>query len=262
MQNTGQIGALLRSWRQRRGLSQLQLALDSGLSQRHLSFVESGKSAPSRHAVLTIAETLDAPLADRNLMLLAAGFAPVYPEPTLQDVQMQAVVRALKRMLAQHDPFPAVVMDRYWNVVMANASAPRFFNLFIDLDARPQPRNMLHLMFDPAGMRPFIHDWPAASASLIQRVRREAVGRYADDKTNALIEALHAYPEVDAVAAESTGDSPVVPLSFVKDGVTLNYFSIVSTVGTPMAVAAQELRIESMFPLDDATEAHHLKLMQ
>lgn len=263
-----QIGDLLKTWRTRRRKSQLDLSLDTGLSQRHLSFLESGRSSPSRQAILTIAESLNVPLIDRNHLLLAGGFAPVYSDESLQGGQMEVLVRALTRMLAQHDPFPAVVMDRYWNVVMVNESAPRFFNMFVNLDARPKPRNILHLMFDPAGMRPFIANWPITSATLIERIHREAVGHFLDEKTSELIDSLKAYPDIDDREIKGKSDitlsdqgSPVVPLSFVKDGVTLNYFSIISTVGTPMAIAAQELRIESMFPLDEITEAHHLKLM-
>lgn len=260
----GAVGTLLRRWRARRGLSQLALALETGLSQRHLSFVESGRSAPSRQAILTIAQALDVPLGERNRLLLAAGFAPAYAEEPLQDAQMDGVLRAVKRMLAQHEPFPALVMDRCWNVLMTNAAAPRFFGTYIDLEAWPRPRNMLHLMFDPRALRPFIANWAVASASLVERARREAVGGVPDAQTEALVAALRAYSTADVAAPDADADpappSPVVPLSFVKDGVTLHYFSIVSSIGAPTAVAAQELRVESLFPLDAATEAHHLAL--
>jgi hypothetical protein len=169
-------------------------------------------------------------------------------------------------MLRQHEPFPALVMDRYWNVLLTNQAAPRFFGCFTDLAARKSPRNMLHLMFDPTGMRPFVADWPRVAKSLIERVYREAVGRVVDDKIRELLAALLAYPEVEPGWASPTATSaqaiaPIIPLSFVKDGRRLDYFSMVTTVGTPQTVAAQEMRLESMFPVDEATEAQHIALI-
>ncbi|OTP66956.1 Transcriptional regulator, Cro/CI family [Caballeronia sordidicola] len=239
------------------------------MSQRHVSFIESGRSAPSRQTLLNLAQALDIPLRERNALLLAAGFAPMYSEGAWNAEEMQSVTGALARMLKQHEPFPAVVMDRYWNVLLPNESAPRFFNRFIDLSARKTPRNMLHLMFDPDGMRPFIANWEEVARSLIQRVHRESVGRVIDEKTRELIDALLAYPDVKTVwksaetldAGPATRSTPVIPISFAKDGATLNYFSMVTTVGTPQTVAAEELRIESLFPADDATEALHLRML-
>jgi transcriptional regulator with XRE-family HTH domain len=262
----GELGHLLRHWRKLRGKSQIELSLDSGVSQRHLSFIESGRSKPGRQTLVHVAQILNVPLRDRNRLLLAAGFAPIYSDDAWNTREMDSVTRALTRVLHQHEPYPAVVMDRYWNVFMTNESAPRFFNSFIDLAARPKPRNILHLMFDPAGMRPFIANWPSASRGLIERIHREAVGSFSDEKTRELISALLAYPSADSdvtmgdsVGPEST--LPVIPLSFKKDGRVLNYFSMVSTVGTPQTIAAQELRVECMFPMDDMTEAYHHELM-
>ncbi|WP_438390219.1 helix-turn-helix domain-containing protein [Caballeronia sp. DA-9] len=263
-----ELGTLLRQWRSTRGRSQFDLSLDAGVSQRHVSFIESGRSAPSRQTVINLAQALDIPLRERNTLLLAAGFAPIYSEGAWDADEMQSVTRALARMLKQHEPFPAVVMDRYWNVLLPNDAAPRFFNGFIDLNARKSPRNMLHLMFDPNGMRPFIANWDAVAKSLIQRVHRESVGRVVDEKTRELLADLLAYPGAKSGwespdmlnAGPATRTMPVIPISFMKDGTTLNYFSMVTTVGTPQTVAAEELRIESMFPADDATEALHLRM--
>jgi transcriptional regulator with XRE-family HTH domain len=173
-----ELGALLRHWRDIRGRSQLDLSLDTGVSQRHISFIESGRSVPGRQTLLDIAQALDIPLRDRNTLLLAAGYAPIYSEGAWNAPEMQSVTKALGRILRQHEPFPAVVMDRYWNVLMANEAAPRFFNCFIDMAARQGPRNLLHLMFDPKGMRPFVANWEAVAKGLFQRVYRESVGRY------------------------------------------------------------------------------------
>jgi transcriptional regulator with XRE-family HTH domain len=261
------LGLLLRHWRDLRGVSQLDLSFNAGVSQRHISFIESGRSVPSRQMLLDIAQTLDVPLRDRNALLLAAGYAPIYADTAWNALEMQSVTKALERMLRQHEPFPALVMDRYWNVLMTNDAAPRFFNCFIDLAARKGPRNMLHLVFDPNGLRPFIADWQSVSESLIQRVYRESVGRVIDEPTRDLLAALRAYPEVStersgiATPDADSAAMPVIPIGFVKDGHVLNYFSMVASVGTPLNVAAQELRIECMFPADDETEARHLEML-
>ncbi len=254
------LGDLLRQWRARRGRSQLDLAVDIGVSQRHLSFIESGRSDPSRALVLGLAQALDVPLRDRNALLLAAGYAPMYPDPAWNADEMRAVDRALERMLRQHEPFPALVMDRHWNVLATNAAAPRFFGGFVDLAAHAQPRNLLHLIFDPHGMRPFIANWPQVARGLFERIAREAVGGVIDAKMRALLAELKGYPGVDAgwEGADAAASGPVIPIAFVKDGQCRSYFSMVSTVGTPRTIAAQELRVECMFAADDATQAWHL----
>ena len=263
------VGDLLREWRRTRGKNQLDLSLDTGVSQRHLSFIENKRSVPSRQTLLDIAQALDVPLRDRNALFLAAGYAPIYSEGAWDAGEMQSITRAVERILHQHEPFPALVMDRYWNVLMTNKSAPRFFNCFFDMTARTGPRNMLHLVFDPKGMRPFVAQWESVAKSLIQRVYREAVGRVIDAKTEDLLAALLAYPKVKAdwkslkptSAMPLTRDLPMIPITFVKGKKHLNYFSIITTVGTPQTVAAQEIRIETMFPADDETERLHIKMI-
>jgi transcriptional regulator with XRE-family HTH domain len=266
---TDDIGELLRYWREMRGKNQLDLSLDTGVSQRHLSFIENKRSVPSRQTLMDIAQALDIPFRDRNALLLAAGYAPLYSEGAWNSHEMKSITKALERMLTQHNPFPAVVMDRYWNVLMTNESAPRFFNCFIDMAARKGPRNILHLTFDPEGMRPFVANWENVAKTLIQRVHREAVGRLIDERTKELLAGLMAYPDVKAdwkapkvsSVVPITPDLPMIPISFAKGGQLLNYFSMVTTVGTPQTVAAQELRIETMFPADEATERAHVKMI-
>ena len=259
------LGILLRYWRERRGKSQFDLALDTGVSQRHISFIESGRSIPSREKLMDIAAGLGVPLRERNALLVAAGYAPMYSDYALDAPEMESIMKALKRVLRQHEPFPAVVLDRYWNVVMANDAAPFFFGQFIDMATRPRPRNLLHLMFDPNGMRPFIADWAAVSESLLARIRQESTGSVVDEKTTKLINALLSYPCGEQVRAQTVPAVapllPMIPIRFVKNGQTLSYFSMVTTVGTPQTVAAQELRIECIYPADDATERRHIKLM-
>jgi transcriptional regulator with XRE-family HTH domain len=261
-----ELGTLMRYWRGMRGKSQLDISLDTGISQRHISFIESGRSTPSRQTLGDIAQALEVPFRERNALLQAAGYAAIYAESPLDALEMKSLRVALERMLRQHEPFPAIVMDRHWNVLMTNEHAPRFFNCFIDMAARKSPRNMLHLIFDPEGMRPFVLDWERTARSLIQRVYRESVGRVVDEKTSELLRELHAYPDVRADwkmpdTLPSASSDPVIPLSFAKDGVAMNYFSMVTTVGTPQTISAQELRIECMFPADEETELRHMSLL-
>ncbi|MGU7811468.1 helix-turn-helix domain-containing protein [Burkholderia sp. AW49-1] len=261
-----ELGRLLRYWRDLRCVSQLDLSLDAGISQRQISFIESGRSVPGRDTLLALAQTLDVPLRERNALLLAAGYAPVYSDAPWDAEEMHDVIRALERVVRQHDPFPAIVMDRYWNVLMTNDAAPRFFNCFIDMAAREGPRNLLRLMFDPSGMQPFVADWDSVSRSLLQRVYRESAGRVIDGGMQQLLDELLASPHTPRdwktppipAAAPST---PVVPVGFVHEGVVLRYFSLITTVGTPQSAAAQELRMECMFPADDATESRHRQLL-
>ena len=242
-------GGLLRYWRGQRGKSQLDLSLDSGVSQRHISFVESGRSVPSRDLLLTLSQSLEIPLRERNALLLAGGYAPVYRESTLDMPEMAQVMRAVDRVLMQHEPHPALVMDRYWNVLKTNEAAPRFFGGFMDLSLRPRPRNLLHLMFDPEGMRPFIERWEEVAAGLLERVYREAVGRVVDEKTIALVNELKRYAGADKLKASTRNQGPVLPITFRKGEERFSYFSLITTVGTPQCVTAQELRIECMFPV-------------
>ncbi|CAD6513289.1 helix-turn-helix transcriptional regulator [Paraburkholderia sabiae] len=262
----GELGNLLRYWRDVRGVSQLDLSLEAGISQRQISFIESGRSVPGRDTLLILAQTLDVPLRERNALLLAAGYAPMYSEAPWNAQEMHSVVRALERVVRQHEPFPAIVMDRHWNVLMTNDAAPRFFGHFVDMAAREGPRNMLHLMFDPQGMRPFVADWDNVARSLLQRVHRESVGHVVDGTTQHLLDELLAYPDVPRdwkthQITSSAPSMPVIPLNFVSEGAVLRYFSMVTTVGAPQNVAAQELRLESMFPADDETEARHMQLL-
>lgn len=261
-----ELGRLLRYWRDVRGVSQLDLSLDAGISQRQISFIESGRSVPGRDTLLTLAQTLDVPLRERNALLLAAGYAPVYSEAPWDAQEMHGVIRALERVVRQHEPFPAIVMDRHWNVLMTNDAAPRFFGCFIDMAAREGPRNLLRLMFDPLGMQPFVADWGTVSRSLLQRVHRESVGRVIDDETRQLLDDLLACPATPRdwktpPAPAAAPSLPVVPIGFIHEGVVLRYFSLITTVGTPQSAAAQELRMECMFPADDATDARHRQLL-
>jgi transcriptional regulator with XRE-family HTH domain len=253
------VGELLRHWRAARRLSQMGLALEASTTARHLSFIESGRSQPSPEMVLRLARALDVPIRERNQLLLAAGYAPLYREAGLEGAQAAQVRLALERMLAVHEPFPAVVMDRHWNLVSANTAAAAFFGWLLDERDIEGPTNVIRLMVDPEGLRPFVANWQATAEALIQRVHREAVGGIPDRETVALLAEALAHPGVPSEWRSPdfrTAPSPIVPVEFAKDGVALSYFSTVTTLGTPQDAMLQEIRLESFFPADEITAAH------
>jgi transcriptional regulator with XRE-family HTH domain len=252
------VGRLLQHWRRVRRMSQLDLAVEARVTPRHVSFVESGRAQPSREMVLVLARALDVPLRERNQLLLAAGYAPLYRETGVDEPAMSQVRAALDRVLRHHEPFPAVVMDRHWDILMANAAATLMFAWLLGGERSERPANVLRLMFDPGGLRPFVANWEQVGEALVQRVHREAIGGVPDDRTAALLRELLALPGVperwrapDLTAAPL----PVIPVEFRKGRLAVSYFSMVTTVGTPQDVTAEEIRLESFFPADEATEA-------
>jgi transcriptional regulator with XRE-family HTH domain len=260
------IGPLLQQWRKARRLSQLALASEAAVSIRHLCFIETGRSSPSRSMVLRLAEVLDVPLRERNTLLLAAGFAPVYQESALDAPTLAAVRGALDTILAQQEPYPAVVMDRDWDIRMANDAATAFFAQLQagHAAAAPGPPNVLRMMFHPDGVRRYVTNWPDVAEALVRRVRREAVGGAADARAQRILAEVLAYPGVPASLAtvDATGSLlPIVPVHFARDGQRFAFFSTVTTLGTAQDVTLQELRIECFFPADDRTReaAHRLR---
>ena len=249
-------GALLQHWRKHRHLSQLALATEAEISPRHLCFVETGRSRPSREMVLLLASVLDVPLRERNALLLAAGFAPVYSEAGLDAPELAAVRGALDAILHQQEPFPAVVMNRSWDVVTTNRAAPRFFGFLLGVATPPPRRNVLRMMLSPDGLRPYIANWEAVAEALLRRVQREAVGGAADEATVALLAEIRRYPGLEGWWRREAHDRPavpIIPVTFHKAGRTFRFFSTVTTLGTPQDITAQELRIECFFPYDAAT---------
>jgi transcriptional regulator with XRE-family HTH domain len=251
------VGELLQHWRRERRMSQLGLSAEAGVTPRHVSFVESGRATPSRGMVLRLARALDVPLRERNQMLLAAGYAPLYRETGLDAEAMTHVRAALDRLLTHHEPHPAVVMDRYWNVLLTNDAAAAMFSWLLDGADPGDPANVVRLMF--TRLRPHVANFDQTGEALIQRVHREAVGGIPDVQTTRLLDEVLALPDVPA--AWRTPDFaatplPILPVELAKDGVRLSYFSLVTTVGTPQDVTLQEIRVESFFPADDATEHH------
>lgn len=253
--------AALRYWRGKRGVSQLRLSVDSGISQRHLSFLETGRAQPGRDLILKLGIVLDIPLRQRNAMLLAAGFAPAYRERTLSDPEMGAVMQALDFMLAQQAPFPALVVDRLWNLVMHNAPAARMMRWLLDMppDA-PIPRdgsvNVLKLTLDPNGLRRHLLNWEDVCTDLLQWVQREAMGDGPGSEATRLLEDLTVLPGIEAAARQPNLERaalPFLPMRLRKDGVELNLFTTITTLGTPHDVTVHELRLEAFFPADEAS---------
>jgi len=238
-------------------MSQLALALESGVSQRHLSFLESGRAAPSRAMILQLGQTLQVPLRDRNDLLLAAGFAPVFRSRPLDDPQMTQVMSAVRMMLRNHEPFPALALDRAWNVRLSNRPFDRLVEMLgPDLWARVggAHRNVMRLFFHPQGIRPIVRNWSGIAPLLWQRARceAEAVG---GQEMQSLLEELARHLDPGTLGSgEDTALLPVLPLVMERDGLRVSLFTVIATFGTPQDVTADELRIESLFPADEATE--------
>ena len=245
------VGELLRQWRERRRISQLDLSIEADISSRHLSFVETGRSQPSRDMVLRLADTLDVPLRERNHLLLAAGYAPVYGEAALDAPQMAAVRQAIRLVLKAHEPFPAVVVDRGWNLVDANATID-----LLTAGVAPQllepPVNVLRLALSPDGLAPRIVNLAEWRAHLLARLRRE-IAVSADERLIELLDELRQYPgDKPDVEPPGSGDV-VVPLRIRTDLGELRFLSTVATFGTPLDVTVAELSIESFFPANPET---------
>lgn len=252
------LGALLRAWRASRGVSQLDLALRSGLSARHLSFIETGRTQPSRQALLTIGETLELPLRERNRLLEAGGYARVYRQTPLDAEEMSHVRGLLQFVLDHHEPYGAVVIDRYWNVIMSNGAASRSLPAFSDPALwTAQPVNLLRLVFHPLRLRQFVVNWKEVSRHLVLRAHRELDGPGKDDQAAALLAELHGYPDVPArpiAPPPATISDLVLPVHLRKDGIDFRTFSTIMTLGTPQDVTLQELRVETFFPADEASD--------
>jgi transcriptional regulator with XRE-family HTH domain len=246
------VGPLLRDWRQRRRLSQLDLALDAGVSARHLSFVETGRSRPSPEMIIHLAEQLEVPLRDRNRLLLAGGYAPVYGELPLDAPEMQPVRDALELVLTGHEPYPAAVIDRRWNMVAANRAIALLVEGVAPELLEP-PANVLRASLHPDGMAPRILNLGEWRAHLLERLARQ-VTLTGDAGLAALHDELVRYPGgAGDGAAEDPGAGIVVPLRLRTDQGELAFFSTVTTFGTPVDITVSELAIESFFPADTET---------
>ena len=252
-------GRLLKQWRSRRNFSQLDLSLASNVSQRHISFLESGRSNPSRDMVLGLSTVLDIPLRQQNKMLTAAGFAAVYSEFDLSAPEVAPIRRALEFILRQQEPYPALVMDRYWNQVMVNKGAKNLLGWLVgkkELPAEIGP-NLIKLMLHPQGIKEHVHNWTVVATHLIHRVYRETRTEGQEQQSQSLFNSLLTYPEIEGLWRSPIKENWQLPLlntTFSKVNQQLSFFTTLTTLGTPQDITLQELRLECLFPADKVTE--------
>ena len=248
-------GSLLRDWRQRRRLTQLDLGIQAEVSARHLSFLETGRSRPSREMVLLLAEELDLPLRGRNELMLAAGFAPAYSEHALDDTELGEVQRSLRQILHGHEPFPAVLVDGSWNMLAANHAATVLTDL-VDPDLLAPPVNVLRASLHPRGLAPHVLNMEEYAAHLVSRLRRQAE-RAASTGLRALLAELVGYCRDAGLDPNAHARNRIVlPLRLRHPDRELTLFSTISVLGAPLDVTLDEIAIESFFPADDATSAY------
>jgi len=250
-------GDELRRWRSQRRMSQLDLAVAAEVSQRHLSFLETGRSKPSPEMVIHLGRALDLALRDQNLLLGAAGFAPAYPERGLDDPELDQVIEVLQNLVDAHGHFPAYVLDRGWNVVLANQAAFTVIDLITPAPPPEVAANILRLTLHPLGLRSLISNWEEVALTLLHRVEREVAHSPHDDELRALLEEVLAYP---GVADLTKGRSPfpdgadlVVPLRVSRDGTDMAFFTTIATIGAPFDITLAELRLETLLPADATT---------
>jgi transcriptional regulator with XRE-family HTH domain len=251
------VGQLLRTWREARGLSQLDLALHAGFSARHVSFIETGRTQPSRQALLVLAESLEIPLRERNRLLEAGGYAHVYRQTPLAADEMSHVRGVLQFILDRHEPYGAVVLDRYSTVLMGNSAAAQLLGAVVDPSLLTEHTNMLRLAFHPLGVRRWIVNWDEVVRHLLGRAERELTALTGDEHAAALLAELRGYvgsslpqrPSAPIAAADL-----LLPVHIRKDSLELRLFSTIMTLGTPTDVTLQELRIETFFPADESSE--------
>jgi transcriptional regulator with XRE-family HTH domain len=251
------VGDLLRGWRQRRRLSQLELSAEADVSTRHLSFVETGRSRPSRELVLHLADHLDVPLRERNSLLLAAGYAPSYRERSLETDELEPVRQALDKILRGHEPFPAVVVDRRWDIVAANQPLLALVAPVVSPHLLEPPANALRITLHPDGLAPYIRNLGEYADHLLARLDRQAAVLGSDDLAG-LADELRSYPDIptEPVGHGDIADRLFAPLVLqLPDGPRLTFFSTIATFGTALDVTVAELAIEQFFPADASTAA-------
>ena len=253
-------GSLLADWRRLRRISQMTLAMDADISQRHLSFIESGRAQPSREIVLTITEALDIPLRARNELLHAAGFAAFYPERPLQGAEMDRTRETLRRILAHHEPYPAMVLDRSWNILLRNEASKRIISrclheVAIEQLSPDRKANFMRMMFHPNGLKPHVLNWARTAPVLLGRLRREAAAYPGSPSQTLLGELLPGAPSTFIPGIDDAALAPTVVLELEIETEVLRLFNTLTTFGTPQDVTLQELRIEMSYPSDDASDA-------
>lgn len=242
---------ILKSWRNRRRFSQLELSLEAGLSQRHLSFLETGRSRPSRLAISQLSEALDMPAAEVDVMLLAAGFAARSDSPGWSEGTRMAIEQSINHVLEGHNPYPAIYVDSLWNLKKANTSAEKFFAPFLT-DSTP---NMLREFLRPGPLRDSIANWPEVARALMRLLELERAHRPHKQGGAELVEELQSFPGVPEAMNTPTREypAPVLSITFQLSDTTLNFFSLIASIGMTTHAAIDDLRIETLLPADAET---------
>jgi transcriptional regulator with XRE-family HTH domain len=256
-----EFGNLLKDWRNHRRMSQLSLSALSGISQRHISFLETGRSKPSRGMVLALAESLDVPLRERNTLLQAAGFSALYSQESLTDAANEVFREALQATLDKQEPYPALVLDGRWNLIMANNGALNLFSRFLDItealaELGAEDFQMVRLCLHDAGFRPYIVNWEELTYSFLQRLRRALLLNPRDARLPPLIEEIVAHPDAPRVWREpewGRQPAPAINLTLEKDGERYTLFTMLAHFGSPQQVTLEELSVELFYPADAET---------
>jgi transcriptional regulator with XRE-family HTH domain len=249
-------GSLLREWRGARGMSQLALSLRAEVSARHLSYLETGRASPSRDMVLTLGEALDLPLRERNSLLVSAGFAAVYRETPLSAAALEPVRRAVKLLLQSTAPNPTFVVNRRYDVLEANEAGRWILSTFVEEPSHfASPLNLALLLVSPQGMRPHVENWADVARKVLGRIRREIGGGHTRDRDDeaVLAAAAQVLEELGDRPNVTDGSLPLVPVRLKRGALALHLFTTIATLGTPLDVTLQELRIEMLFPADEET---------
>jgi len=247
-------GDILRFWRKLNRVSQLDLALDVGVSSKHLSFVENGRSQPSRNLVLKMAHTLKLPLRHRNAFLKAAGYASEFGEEPFNGEKMAIVRQALQRMLEKHEPYPAFVVNAAYKILMTNSGYEQMIKSLVGEHALKKYDNVYHLTFAEDGLRSYIKDWMRIEQFMLNRLWDEAASTQNSELFSLYEEMLRLRTSEDPMDFQVDDDLPIMSLSLEKDAVKASFFTTITTLGTPLDLTTQELRIESLFPADESTK--------
>jgi transcriptional regulator with XRE-family HTH domain len=248
------IGEMLRFWRQLNRISQMDLALNVDISSRHLSFVETGKSKPSRNLVLKIAHSLKLPLRHRNAFLIAAGYAPAFEEEPFDGQKMEIVREALQRMLEKHEPYPAFVVDTGYKIIMTNSGYDQIVKFYAGENALKKYGNAIRILFSEDGLRHYVKDWPAVEYFLLARLWEEVVSTQHSELIALYKEMSQLRSSDDPINFQIDNNLPIMNLTLEKNSKRASFFSMITTLGTPLDLTTQELRIELFFPSDEETK--------
>jgi len=248
------VGDMLRFWRQLHKISQMDLALNVDISSKHLSFVETGKSQPSRNLILKIAHSLKLPLRHRNAFLIAAGYAPEFGEEPFDGQKMEIVRHALQRMMDKHEPYPAFVVNTGYKIMMTNSGYDRIVKIFAGESALKKYDNSIRILFSEDGLRPYVKDWPAIEHFLLARLWEEVVSTQHFELIELYNDLLQLRSNADPNDFQMDNNLPIMSLVLEKNSTKASFFTTITTLGTPLDLTTQELRIELLFPSDEETK--------